>query len=43
MAMLAINIDVSDVQKAVAFYESIAGLRPVRRLGDSIVEMTGAP
>jgi predicted enzyme related to lactoylglutathione lyase len=39
---LLVNIDVDDLGKAVAFYESAFGLAVSRRLGDSIVEMTGA-
>jgi predicted enzyme related to lactoylglutathione lyase len=40
---LLVNIDVDDLGKAVAFYEAAFGLTVSRRLGDSIVEMTGAP
>lgn len=43
MVRLSINIDVADVQRAVAFYQAVAGLEPVRRLGEAIVEMSGAP
>jgi predicted enzyme related to lactoylglutathione lyase len=38
-----INIDVDDLEKAVAFYRDAIGLRPGRRLfGRSVVEMLGA-
>src|SRR5687767_12829344 len=39
---LLVNIDVDDLGKAVAFYEAAIGLTVGRRLGDSIIEMTGA-
>ncbi|HXU64240.1 MAG TPA: VOC family protein [Polyangia bacterium] len=42
MAKLAINIDVDDLQRGMAFYEAAAGLRPVRRLADFAVELAGA-
>ena len=40
---MIINIDVDDLNKAVAFYRDALNLRPERRLfGGSVVEMTGA-
>jgi glutamate racemase len=36
-----INIDVPDLEKAVAFYSNAFGLEPARRLGPDIMEMTG--
>jgi predicted enzyme related to lactoylglutathione lyase len=39
---LLVNIDVDDLGKAVTFYEAAFGLSVGRRLGDSIIEMTGA-
>lgn len=38
-----VNLDVDDLEKAVQFYSAAIGLRPGRRLGDSIVEMLGGP
>jgi predicted enzyme related to lactoylglutathione lyase len=38
---LSINIDVDDLQKGVAFYQQAVGLSPVRRFGDSVVELEG--
>src|SRR4030095_3779704 len=43
MVQLFINIDVDDMEKAVAFYRDGLALRTARRLFDSsVVEMTGA-
>ncbi|MCL1633771.1 VOC family protein [Luteimonas sp. SX5] len=39
---LLINIDVPDLDAAVAFYAAAFDLKPARRLGDSIVELLGA-
>ena len=39
---LLINIDVSDLAKAEAFYAEAFGLRRGRRLGDEVLEMLGA-
>ncbi|MFQ4139823.1 VOC family protein [Nodosilinea sp. PGN35] len=38
-----INIDVSDLAAAEKFYTQTFDLRPGRRLGDTIVELTGGP
>lgn len=38
-----VNIDVDDLQKAVAFYGAAFGLRAGRRLGPGAVEMLGGP
>jgi predicted enzyme related to lactoylglutathione lyase len=38
-----VNIDVDDLQKAVAFYCAAFGLRAGRRLGPGAVEMLGGP
>jgi predicted enzyme related to lactoylglutathione lyase len=42
MPNVSINIDVSDLEAAVAFYAAAVGLTPVRRLGDFAVELSGA-
>ena len=42
MPTVSINIDVDDLEKAIAFYAAAVGLRPVRRLGDFAVELSGA-
>lgn len=39
---LMVNLDVDDLAKAIAFYESAFGLRVGRRLGASVVEMLGS-
>lgn len=39
---LLVNIDVDDLDKAVAFYRAALGLRVARRFGDGGVEMLGA-
>ena len=41
-ADLLVNIDVDDLEKAVAFYSSALGLEPARRFGTSAVEMVGS-
>jgi lactoylglutathione lyase len=41
-ADLLINIDVDDLEKAIAFYSQAFGLEIGRRFGDGGVEMTGA-
>src|SRR5688572_22570229 len=40
---LLVNIDVDDLERAVAFYAAAFGLRPGRRFGKLGVEMVGAP
>lgn len=40
---LRICVDVSDLERGVAFYRDGLGLRPGRRLGDKWAEMLGAP
>ena len=40
---LLINIDVDDLARAEAFYRDAFGLVAVRRFGDAVLEMTGAP
>lgn len=40
---LRVCIDVDDLERAVAFYSEVAGLRVGRRIGPSVVEMLGAP
>jgi predicted enzyme related to lactoylglutathione lyase len=42
MPKVAINIDVDDLEKGVAFYGAAVGLTPIRRLGDFAVELAGA-
>jgi len=42
-AGLLVNIDVDDLDRAVAFYAAAFGLRPGRRFGELGVEMLGAP
>ncbi len=39
---LLINIDVPDLDTAVAFYTAAFDLKPARRLGGSIIELLGA-
>lgn len=39
---LLINIDVPDLAAASAFYTAAFGLKPARRLGDSLLELLGA-
>ncbi|WP_460533503.1 VOC family protein [Chitinimonas naiadis] len=39
---LLINIDVDDLEKAIAFYQAVFDLRPARRFGGGGVEMLGA-
>lgn len=41
-ANLLVNIDVDDIGKAERFYTSAFDLQVSRRLGDNIVELTGA-
>jgi lactoylglutathione lyase len=38
-----INVDVDDVEKGVAFYVEVFGLRVGRRLGGAAVELLGGP
>lgn len=38
-----VNIDVDDLEKAVAFYRAAFALRTGRRLGPKVVEMLGGP
>ena len=40
-ATVLINIDVDDLERAVAFYTAALGLEIGRRLGPSVVELTG--
>jgi predicted enzyme related to lactoylglutathione lyase len=40
---LLVNIDVDDLDRAVAFYAAALGLRPGRRFGELGAEMLGAP
>lgn len=42
MPELLVNIDVDDLEKAVAFYSEAFGLRAGRRIGAGSVEMLGA-
>ena len=42
MPALLANIDVDDLERAVAFYGAALGLRPGRRFGDDAVELVGA-
>jgi predicted enzyme related to lactoylglutathione lyase len=43
LVQLLVNIDVDDVERAVAFYRDALGLRPGRRLfAGSVAEMLGA-
>src|SRR3954470_11850861 len=42
MATVFINIDVDDIDKAVAFYRAAFGLDVARRLGAEVVELAGA-
>jgi len=39
---LLVNIDVDDLASAEAFYTSAFDLRPARRFGDALLELTGA-
>lgn len=39
---LLVNIDVADLEPAVAFYQAALGLRVGRRLGPDVAEMLGA-
>lgn len=43
VADLLVNVDVDDLEKAIAFYASAFGLTVGRRLGAGAVEMLGAP
>ena len=38
---LLLNLDVADLDAATAFYTAAFGLRPARRLGDSVLELDG--
>ena len=40
---LLVNIDVDDLERAIAFYRDALGLHVGRRFGDSGAEMLGAP
>jgi lactoylglutathione lyase len=42
VASLLVNIDVPDLERAVAFYCDALGLRVARRLGGAVVELAGA-
>jgi len=42
-ARLFVNIDVSDLERGVAFYTAAFGLRVARRFGPTVVELAGAP
>lgn len=39
---LLLNLDVSDLAAAETFYVAAFGLRPARRLGDGVLELSGA-
>jgi lactoylglutathione lyase len=39
---LLLNLDVSDLDAAETFYVAAFGLRPARRLGDGVLELSGA-
>lgn len=39
---LLLNLDVSDLATAETFYAAAFGLRPARRLGGGVLELTGA-
>jgi lactoylglutathione lyase len=41
MPDLLVNIDVADLERAIAFYSEAVGLRLVRRLGPDIAELHG--
>jgi len=41
MPDLLVNIDVADLERAIAFYSDALGLRVARRLGPDIAEMQG--
>jgi predicted enzyme related to lactoylglutathione lyase len=43
MATLLINIDVPDLERAIAFYTRAFGLQLGRRLGHDFAELIGAP
>src|SRR5215510_7018982 len=40
---LLVNVDVADLEAAVAFYSAALGLRVARRLGPDVAELAGAP
>jgi predicted enzyme related to lactoylglutathione lyase len=42
MARILVNIDVDDLERAVAFYSAAFDLTPARRFGDAVTEMVGA-
>lgn len=42
MVGLLVNIDVDDLDKAIGFYRRALGFEVSRRLGDTVVEMSGA-
>lgn len=42
-ANLLVNIDVDDLERAIRFYTEAFDLRVGRRLGEGVVELTGAP
>jgi uncharacterized glyoxalase superfamily protein PhnB len=42
MTKVFINIDVDDINRAVAFYREAFGLEVARRLGPEVVELAGA-
>jgi predicted enzyme related to lactoylglutathione lyase len=43
MTDLLVNVDVADLETAVAFYTAAFGLRESRRLGPDVAELLGAP
>ena len=42
MTKVSINIDVDVLQKGVDFYTRAVGLKPIRRFGGTVVELSGA-
>lgn len=43
MTQILVNIDVGDIDRAVAFYTRAFALRLARRLGPDVAELLGAP
>jgi len=39
---ILLNLDVDDLERALAFYVAAFGLTPARRFGDDVVELLGA-
>jgi|GEM_PF-1988698 len=40
---ILLNLDVDDLDRALAFYVAAFGLTPARRFGDDVVELLGGP